>query len=153
VRISAFTDFSLRVLMYSAVHNDRLCTIDEIAAAFGISKNHLVKVVNRLQHLGYLRTHRGRTGGFRLAKGPHDIRLGDVVRQTEGSLAVVECLDPAPARCPLAPACGLKEVLQEAADAFIAVLDGHSLGDLLHDPPTTARVLAITPLTLRRPHA
>jgi Rrf2 family nitric oxide-sensitive transcriptional repressor len=153
MQISAFTDFSLRVLMYAAVHDDRLCTVDEIASAFDISKHHLVKVVNRLQHLGYLETLRGRSGGFRLARLPHDIGLGDVVRRTEGSLAVVECLDRASARCPLTRACGLKGVLQEATAAFMAVLDRHTLGDLLRDSEWSARVIAITPLDLRRSHA
>jgi Rrf2 family nitric oxide-sensitive transcriptional repressor len=146
MQISAFTDYSLRVLMYSAVHADRLCTVDEIAGAFDVSRHHLVKVVNHLQHLGYVDTLRGRSGGFRLSRAPQDIGLGEVVRRTEGTLAIVECLDRKTNSCPVVRACGLKGVLSEAMDAFLAVLDRHTLADIIAEPRWAARVFALTPV-------
>jgi Rrf2 family nitric oxide-sensitive transcriptional repressor len=104
-----------------------------------------VKVVNELQHLGYLVTTRGRDGGFALAAPPHDIRIGEVVRRTEGTMTLVECFDRNTNTCPLTRACGLKGVLSEAFDAFLAVLDRYSLADLLAEPRWVARVMAIHP--------
>ena len=92
MQLDGFTDYALRVLVYAAVRRDQRCLTAEVATAFGVSRHHIVKVVNELQHLGYLATTRGRTGGFRLARAPELVRVGDVVRRTEGSLAVVECL-------------------------------------------------------------
>ena len=89
MQLNAFTDYSLRVLIYAAVRGDR-CLTSDVASAFGVSRHHVVKVVHRLQALGYLETTRGRTGGFRLAQPPDEIRVGDVVRRTEGTLALVE---------------------------------------------------------------
>jgi Rrf2 family nitric oxide-sensitive transcriptional repressor len=152
MQISAFTDYSLRVLMYAAVHADRLCTVDEIAGAFDVSRHHLVKVVNHLQHLDYVDTQRGRSGGFRLSRLPQDICLGEVVRRTEGTLAIVECFDRATNSCPVTRACGLKGVLAEAMDAFLAVLDRHTLADVVAEPRWAARVFALTPIR-RHVHA
>ena len=152
MQINDFTDYSLRVLMYTAVHTDRRCTVDEVASAFGISRHHLVKVVHGLRRIGYLETHRGRTGGFRLARAPEQTRLGEVVRRTEGTLAVVECFDPRTNSCPLTRACGLKGALREALDAFLAVLDRHTLADLVAEPRWAARVVAVAP-SGRRTHA
>ncbi len=153
MQINAFTDYSLRVLMYAAVHTDRLCTVEEIAGAFNVSRHHLVKVVNHLQHLGYVDTQRGRSGGFRLARAPHDIRVGEVVRRTEGSLAIVECFDRRTNRCPVVRACGLKGAMAEALDAFLAVLDRHTLADVVAEPRWAARVFALTPPIRRAAHA
>jgi Rrf2 family transcriptional regulator, nitric oxide-sensitive transcriptional repressor len=145
MQINTFTDYSLRVLMYATVHGDRLCTIDEIARAFDVSRHHLVKVVNALQHLGYLETQRGRTGGFRLSCEPDRTRLGDIVRRTEGTLALVECFDPPTNTCPLTRACGLKGALKEAVAAFFGALDRYTLADLVAEPRWLARVVAVTP--------
>jgi len=146
MQLNRFTDYAFRVLIYTAVHRDERCTSEAIATAFGISRHHLVKVVNELQHLGYLETSRGRTGGFRLARAPARIRLGDVVRGTEGTLAVVECFDQKVNMCPLTRACGLKGVLGEAFEAFFAVLDRYSLADLVAEPQWGARVIGLTPM-------
>jgi len=116
-----------------------------VAHAFGLSRHHVVKVVNELQHLGYLETTRGRAGGFRLARAPEAIPVGEVVRRTEGSLAVVECFAPATSTCPLTRACGLKGALGEAFDAFFAVLDRYTLADLVAEPRWVARVAALPP--------
>lgn len=144
MQLNLFTDYALRVLVHTAARPDRRGTSAQVADAFGISRHHVVKVVNELQHLGYLETTRGRTGGFTLARAPEDIRLGDVVRQTEGSLRLVECFDPATSTCPLTPACGLKSALGEATDAFFAVLDRYSLADLISRPQWAARLITLT---------
>lgn len=143
MQLSYFADYALRVLIYGAAHPGRWCTSEEVATAFGISRNHIVKVVHALQRQGYLETVRGRGGGFRLARAPETVSVGDIVRKNEASLAVVECFDPARNTCPLVPACGLKSVLHEASDAFLAVLDRHSLADLVRQPRWSARLLAI----------
>jgi Rrf2 family nitric oxide-sensitive transcriptional repressor len=145
MQLNGFTDYALRVLIYAAVHRHQRCLTAEVATAFGLSRHHIVKVVNELQHLGYLETTRGRAGGFRLARAPHLIRVGEVVRHTEGSLAVVECFDRETNTCPLTRACGLKGALAEAFDAFFAVLDRHTLADLVAEPRWVARVATLMP--------
>jgi Rrf2 family nitric oxide-sensitive transcriptional repressor len=139
MQLNAFTDYSLRVLIYAAVRGDR-CLTSDVASAFGVSRHHVVKVVHRLQALGYLETTRGRTGGFRLAQPPDEIHVGDVVRRTEGTLALVECFAREQNACPLAPACGLKGVLRDAFDAFFDTLNRSTLADLVARPQWTARV-------------
>jgi len=149
VQLSQFTDYALRVLIYAAARPDARCLTADVAIAFGISRHHLVKVVNELQHLGYLETVRGREGGFALAKPPGRIRLRDVVVSTEGTMALVECFDRDTNRCPLATACGLQGVLGEAVEAFLTVLDRHSLADLVAEPRWVARVSALQPVRAR----
>lgn len=127
MQLTRYTDYSLRVLLYLAVEPDRLATISEISNAYGISRNHLVKVVHELGGLGYVRTQRGKSGGLSLARDAGDINIGDVVRHTEKTLNVVNCSTP---KCPILPACDLRGVLDEARDAFLAVLDRHTLNDL-----------------------
>jgi Rrf2 family nitric oxide-sensitive transcriptional repressor len=105
----------------------------------------VVKVVNELQHLGYLDTTRGRDGGFALGRPPDRIRIGEVVRRTEGTMTLVECFDRDTNTCPLTRACGLKGVLNEAFDAFLVVLDRYSLADLIAEPRWVARVLTLQP--------
>jgi Rrf2 family nitric oxide-sensitive transcriptional repressor len=145
MQLTSFTDYALRVLIYAAVRPASQCRTADVAAMFGISRHHVVKVVNELRHLGYLETTRGREGGFGLAKPPERIRLGDVVRRTEGTMKLVECFDRETNTCPLAPACGLKGVLHEAFEAFLAVLDRHSIADLIAQPRWVARVVAPQP--------
>lgn len=143
MQLTSFTDYSLRVLVYAAIQREGRCQTGEVAALFGISRHHVVKVVNELAHLGYLDTMRGRDGGFTLAQPPDQVRLGDVVRRTEGSIAIVECFDPATNTCPLLPACGLKDALGEAFAAFLAVLDRRTLADLIAEPRWIARMKAL----------
>ena len=131
MQLTSFTDYALRVLIFAASRPETRCLTADVAAAFGISRHHVVKVVNELQHLGYLDTTRGRDGGFALALPPGRIRIGDVVRRTEGTMTLVECFDRQTNTCPLARACGLKGALREAFDAFLGVLDGYSLADLI----------------------
>jgi Rrf2 family nitric oxide-sensitive transcriptional repressor len=150
MQLNYFTDYSLRVLLFAAVRPDSRCLTSDVASAFGISRHHVVKVVNALRHFGYLETTRGREGGFSLAMPPDRIRIGDVVRQTEGTMTLVECFDRDTNTCPLAQACGLKAVLREAFDAFLAVVDRYSLADLIAEPQVAARIIRL-PITLRQP--
>ena len=145
MQLNSFSDYACRVLIFAAVRGDQRCTSDDIAQAFSISRHHLVKVVNRLQHLGYLETRRGRAGGFRLAQAPEQIRIGDVVRRTEATLALVECFDGTTNTCPLTRRCGLKGVLREAFDAFFSVLDRYTLADLVAQPRWAAQVVSMLP--------
>jgi Rrf2 family nitric oxide-sensitive transcriptional repressor len=130
MQLTRYSDYSFRVLIYLALAPGRLVTIEEIARRYGISKAHLTKVVHQLGRGGYVETVRGRGGGLRLARPPEEIGVGELVRATEGGLALVECLGPR-GECPIVPACGLRPVLQEALAAFLAVLDGYTLADLV----------------------
>jgi Rrf2 family nitric oxide-sensitive transcriptional repressor len=143
MRLTQFTDYSLRVLMYLAADPDRRATIGEIAGAFGISENHLVKVVHFLGKGGLLDNLRGRNGGIALARAPEDINVGAVVRMAEGDAVPAECFDRAANTCCIVRACELRGVLHEAVDAFHAVLDRHTLADITRNGGTLARVLSI----------
>ena len=131
MRLTVYTDYSLRMLMYLAAKNDGLATIAEVADAYGISKAHLTKVAHQLGLAGYVATVRGRGGGLRMARPASGISLGDVVRRTEPDMALVPCFEPVHDACPIAPACGLRGALYEARQAFLAVLDRYSVADLV----------------------
>ena len=132
MRLTVYTDYSLRMLMYLAVKGDGgPATIAEVASAYGISKAHLNKVAHRLGQAGYVETMRGKGGGLRLARPAEAIGLGDVVRRVEPDMALVPCFEPVHAPCPIVPACGLRGALYEARQAFLAVLDRYSLADLV----------------------
>lgn len=141
MRLTTFSDYTLRVLMYLGIRRGDLVTIAEIAAAYGISENHLMKVVHFLAQHGYVETVRGRGGGLRLAMAPEDIGVGEVVRGAEETLALVECFDAEQSQCNIAPACLLKGAFKKAAEAFFAELDRHTLADLLRPAPRLARIL------------
>ncbi len=128
MRLTRFTDNSLRVLIYLALSEERDITISEIAQKIAIPKNHLVKVVHSLAKRNFIKTLRGRNGGIRLNKTAKEIIVGDVVRMMEGQLEVIKCFEP---RCPLATSCRLRNLLSEATDAFLLVLDKYSIYDLV----------------------
>ncbi|NAW34580.1 Rrf2 family transcriptional regulator [Halomonas alimentaria] len=130
MHLTRFTDYSLRVLLYLAVKGERRSTITEIAERFDISRNHLMKVVQDLSHHGYITSIRGKNGGLLLRQEPHSIVLGELVRRTERDLTLVECFGD-DNECVITPACRLKHILKEALEAFLAVLDGYTLEDLL----------------------
>lgn len=130
MHLTRFTDYSLRVLLYLAVKGERRSTITEIAERFDISRNHLMKVVQDLSHHGYITSIRGKNGGLLLRREPDTIVLGELIRRTERDLALVECFSDGN-ECVITPACRLKHILTEALDAFLAVLDGYTLEDLL----------------------
>ena len=133
MRLTIFTDYTLRVLIYLGAHqrDDRLATIGDIAVAYGISDNHLMKIVYHLAKQGYVETTRGKGGGMRLARAPEKINIGDIVRGAEEDLALVECFRRGNPECPIAPACALQGILGRALSAFFEVLDGKTLADLL----------------------
>ncbi|WP_333828000.1 RrF2 family transcriptional regulator [Pararhodobacter sp.] len=128
MRLTKFTDYSVRVLIYAAMHADRLVTIDETAEVNRISRAHVKKVVLTLTQLAYLRGQRGRSGGFTLAKAPEEINLGALIRQTEPDFRLVECMGPDNG-CMLAPHCNLPPLMARALAAFIQVFDAHTLAD------------------------
>ena len=131
LRLTVYTDYSLRLLMYLALKDDGLATIAEIAESYGISKNHLMKVAHQLGVAGYVATVRGRSGGLRLARPAEAIGLGEVVRHTEPDMALVSCFDPINAPCAIQRCCVLQGALEKARLAFVDVLDGYTLSDLV----------------------
>ncbi|MDP3538435.1 MAG: Rrf2 family transcriptional regulator [Azonexus sp.] len=145
MRLSSFSDYSLRVLMYLGLHVGRLATISEIAGAYGISDNHLTKVVHQLGRMGYVETVRGKGGGIRLGKAPEAIRLGEVIRQTEVDWALVECFSTGTS-CQIQAACRLPSILDEALAAMFLVLDGYTLADLLQSPEGLAKKIPLPAL-------
>lgn len=130
MRLSEYTDYTLRVLMTCAMRADRRVTIAELAREHGLSKNHLMKVVNDLARRGLLQTTRGRGGGLRLLADPAQVRIGDVVRATETDFRLVECFDPERNRCALTPRCQLRVLFTDALAAYLKVLDGATLADV-----------------------
>lgn len=141
MELSRFTDYSLRTLIYTGMHAGRTVTVSEVASAYGISENHLVKITHNLGKLGFLETKRGRSGGIRLSDAPDKINIGAVVRATE-SLALVECLGSDGGSCPIVKACVLKRVIAEARDAFLETFDRYTLQDLLK--PRSALLQSLT---------
>lgn len=134
MQLRTYSDYSIRVLMYAALRRPERVTVDEVAEAFAISRNHLVKIVHDLGCRGYLDTHRGIGGGFTLGRPPHQIQLGEIVRLGEETDTVIGCADRNNRPCRLFPACRLKGVLDEAAAAFFNVLDAYTLADLVEQP-------------------
>ena len=126
MRLTRYTDYALRVLIYLAARPEELSAINDISRAYGISQNHLMKVVSDLAASGYVTSLRGRNGGIRLARPARDINVGDVVRHTEDGFDLVDC-----GSCVIAPACGLTGAFHDAVKAFLAVLDGYTLADLV----------------------
>jgi len=133
MRLTMLSDYALRVLMYAGANPGRLVTIDETITAFPVSRGHIMKVVLCLGQGGFLQSRRGRSGGFTLARPPEDIRLGDVVRLTEPDYQMVEC-QGADSTCPITSACKLPAVVEAALAAFMAVMDQHTLADVMLKP-------------------
>ena len=142
MKLNLQTDYALRVLIYVGTNAEGLSTIQQIADAYDISKAHLMKVVHRLGKAGYLDTVRGKHGGMRLKRAPDAIRIGDVVRSIEEDLAVIGCLGE-PRYCRIQGPCVLQHALKDATDAFLAVLDGYTLANLLTPSHALARLLKI----------
>ena len=143
MQLTRFSDYSLRALIYLGLNQNRRCTIQEIALAYGISENHLMKLIHQLGQMGFITTTRGKNGGLELAMPASEINLGDVVRATEGNLQLVECF---PGRekntCPIAGPCRLTGVLEEGLQAFFDVLDQYTLEDMLTPAPAFRRIFA-----------
>jgi Rrf2 family nitric oxide-sensitive transcriptional repressor len=143
MKLTAFTDYSLRVLIYLAADTTRRATIAEIARSFDISENHLVKVVHFLGKQGWIETVRGKGGGIRLAMPPQQVNVGKVVRDSEGAAMPAVCFSADRDRCVIDGSCRLKGVLGEAVKAFYAVLDRYTLEDIARNRQTLAKILMI----------
>ncbi len=141
MRLTTFSDYSLRVLMYLGVYPERLATTGEMAQACGISENHLKKVVYDLAPRGYIETTRGKGGGMRLARSLEKIDIGEVVRESEENVKLVECFDAAASDWRIEPAYVIKGILSGEVDAFFAVLEPYTLADLLVTKPKLAKML------------
>jgi Rrf2 family transcriptional regulator, nitric oxide-sensitive transcriptional repressor len=127
MHLTQFSDYSMRLVLYLACHPERLVSVEEVGQAYGISRHHLVKVVQTLTDLEVIESQRGRGGGMRLAKHPSEINVGWLVRRTEPHFNLVECFDDETNTCPISPVCGLKGALHRAQQAFLGVLDEYNL--------------------------
>jgi Rrf2 family nitric oxide-sensitive transcriptional repressor len=133
MRLTSYTDYSLRVLIYLAtINQEKLVNIKDIAETYDVSKNHLMKIIYNLGKMGYIETIRGRNGGMRLAMNPSDINLGEVVRKTEEDFHIVECFEDH-SKCIITSVCSLKHVLKEALEQFLKVLDQYTLEDVVQN--------------------
>ena len=144
MKLTTFSDYSLRVLIYLAVRDESLSTIGDIAAAYDISRNHLMKVVHNLGVLGYLETVRGKHGGVRLAMAPEDINIGALLRETEDTSSLVECFNRQESHCAIESACALRGIMQQALGGFFDVLDQYTLGDVLRNRKRLEKLLQLT---------
>ena len=143
MRLTVYSDYALRVLMYLAINREALSTIQEIADHYGISKNHLMKVTYELGLAGYIDTVRGRGGGVRLAQSPNQIGIGDVIRSTEEDFRLVECFDPETDQCVISGRCKLARILDEALDNYLKTLDRYTLADLAAERGLKRRLMAV----------
>jgi len=141
VRLTMMSDYALRVLLYAAAYPERLVTIDETQEIYGISRGHLMKIVGKLAGAGILLSRRGRSGGFTLNLPPEQIRVGDVLRLTEPDFEMVECFTSTN-DCAITPLCRLPHVVSEALSAFMAVMDRHTLADLIIRPQDFGAIAA-----------
>lgn len=148
MRLTDYTDYTLRVLMFCALHPERSVTIAELAESHKVSKNHLMKIVNDLARQGLLQTTRGRGGGLRLLKNPADICIGDVVRHTETDFRLVECFDIIHNACTVTAHCQLKNVFKNALSSYLAELDKFTLADVTrpNQASQTTRLSPVIPL-------
>lgn len=140
MRLTLHTDYALRLLMLLALEPEDVHTAEDVARRYDVSRNHLNKVVQTLSQAGFIESLRGRGGGVRLARKPDDINLGRVVRATEDNFHIVECFCRETNTCIVAPACGLRDPLEEAVRAFMSVLDRYSLADLMRNPAAAKRM-------------
>jgi Rrf2 family nitric oxide-sensitive transcriptional repressor len=151
VQLSLHADYALRALIYLGTAQGEVASTQQISDAYGISKHHLIRVVQTLAEHGYVELLPGRSGGVRLIREPSTIRLGDVVGHAEPHLRLVECFDRETNTCPIVDSCGLKGYLKDALDAFVATLNTHTLADLLTDRRRSR--LATVLLQIQRPTA
>ncbi|AAU22570.1 nitric oxide-sensing transcriptional repressor NsrR [Bacillus sp. FSL W8-0445] len=143
MKLTNYTDYSLRVLIFLATKNsNELVNIKDIADSYSISKNHLMKVIYELGKLGYVETIRGRNGGIRLGKAPELINIGEVIRHTEDDFNLVECFNGEKNHCILSPICGLKHVLNKALSAYLDVLDQYTLQDIIMNQDHIRKLLS-----------
>jgi len=146
MRLTVYSDYALRLMMYLGLNVGKLATISEVSEAYGVSKAHLMKITHELGKQGFIETVRGRHGGMRLGRDAVSIKVGDIVRACEPDFAIVPCMEPgAVLVCAVQPACVLKRALASATDAFLNVLDGFTLADLLKPSAPLRQLLGIVP--------
>ncbi|NKB47131.1 MAG: Rrf2 family transcriptional regulator [Legionellales bacterium] len=143
MQLTQFTDYSLRALIYIVLRKE-LCTINEIANAYAISSNHLLKIIHNLSKMGIIRTTRGKSGGITMAQNPSDINLGELVIKLEPNFDLVPCFNKQKANCCIAPVCKLKRILFEAKESFLAILKEYTLADILDNPVALKELLSIS---------
>ena len=143
MRLTRHTDYALRMLVYTATRADGMCTANDVAETYGLSRNHLVKVARTLRDLGLIETARGRAGGLRLARAPGEIGIGALVRATEEAFSLAECMQSGGGGCARAPACRLKGKLHEAHAAILSVLDRYTLADVVRNRAALGALLGI----------
>src|SRR5690606_36490449 len=139
MQLTRHSDYSLRVLIYLALHQEKLSNISEIANSFNVSRNHLVKVVHELSKLGYIHTIRGHGGGLELSRSPEDISIGNVIRQTENTLDVINCKQPP---CPILLSCKLNRARAEETYSYLETLDNYTIADLTKDKYRLMKLIA-----------
>ncbi len=149
MQLTQYSDFSFRVLVFLALKKTGLSTVSEIAAFYGISRNHLVKVIHNLANKGFIVTTRGRNGGMTLSRSPAEIYLGDVARNTEPNFNIVECFDIQHNHCHIAPSCALKSMFWEAKTAFLDTLDGYTLADAIAGAEPESKIVSMPQSTRR----
>jgi len=145
MQLTQFTDYSLRALIYITLRNES-CTIKDITEAYGISNNHMVKIIHNLSKLGLIKTIRGKNGGILMGAQPKTINLGQLIVQLEPHFDLVPCFNKAKVNCCIAPVCRLKGVLHEAQSAFMGVLERYTLADVVYNKPELSVLLNIKPL-------
>lgn len=143
MRMTFHTDYALRMLVYVAMRPDEICTVNEVAETYGLSRNHLLKVARNLSRLGYIETMRGRSGGIRLGVAAENINIGALVRATEEDFSVVECMQQSEGGCIISPACKLKGMFSEALEAYLAVLHKYTLADAMRNRTMLGTLLGI----------
>ncbi len=145
MKLTSFSNFTLRVLMVAAARRPALTTIGDVAVAFGISKAHLTRCVHLLGQWGYIETIRGNGGGFRLARDAASISVGEVIRRTEEGFEMVECFDVEATTCPFVARCRLRPALLRATEVFLNALDGFTLADITANGDDLLDMLALQP--------
>jgi Rrf2 family nitric oxide-sensitive transcriptional repressor len=145
LRHTSYSDYALRLMMYLATHPERLCTADEVADVYGISRNHMNKLAFKLGKAGLIKTVRGRGGGLTMVRKPASIGIGEVIRHTEEDFALVECFRAGKNQCVITPACRLRSVFSKALAAYLAVLDQYTLADLVAEPAALNALFALAP--------
>jgi Rrf2 family protein len=131
MRLTQFSDYSLRVLIYLALHPEERVTIDQLTDAYYISRHHVRSVVHNLAKLGYIESIQGKGGGVTIAYKPAEISIREIVEKTENDFYIVECFNPDGNSCPIEPLCILKQALSKASESFLQTLDGYTIEDLI----------------------
>lgn len=151
MKLTLHTDYALRMLIFLGIHDGKQKTVSDVAKAYGLSRNHLLKVARNLGRLGYVTTTRGRSGGISLSRPAREINIGAVIRAMEDDFALVECRSEDGGTCVITPACRLKSIVRRAVEAFLAVFDSCTLDELIGHRTLLEELLAF-PIDRQSPH-